>query len=393
MTRRRYLRWIALGLVLVTVGWAWGTGVPPASAQAPGPIKIGVIGPLTGGQAIVGEGSVNGIKLRVKQLNGEIAGRKVELIIEDDASDPTLGLTKARKLTERDNVDIIFGPLMSHVVSAVQDEIGRKGIPQMTLVAQPPENAKYPTTLIPSWNAVQIGRLFGQYAYQKLAYRRAIILSSQYVFGTRVSDGFREGFTQAGGTIVREVYPPLGTADYAPFLVGLPQADTVFSFVPGGDGIRYVKARQEYGLNERLPLLAIISTVEGMLLPAQGDAAIGSLAITHYLEDPTIPKNREFIAAYTKEYNKPPLGYYPALGYTLVEILDEALKRTGGRTRPADQLISAIRRVDFQSNQGRFRFDPVKPFPILDFYIVKVVKKDGKLFHEVVDVIKEVKPE
>jgi branched-chain amino acid transport system substrate-binding protein len=373
---------------LVTVTAAWATPAPAQTA----PFKIGVLGPLTGGAAVIGTGEVNGIKLRLKQLNHEIAGRKIELVVEDDAGDPATGLTKAQKLVERDRVDILLGPLLSHVVLAVQDYVGRTGIPQMPFVAQPPEATKYPTTLIPSWNAVQIGRMFGDYAAKKLGYKRALIVSSKYVFGTRVSDGFRAGFTAAGGTIVREIYPPLGTADFAPFLGGLPGADAVFSFFPGADAIKYVKARQEFGLQEKLPLLAIISTVEGMLLPAQGDAALGTLAITHYLEDFTIPANREFVQAYIQEYNQPPLGYYPALGYTLVQILEDALKRTRGKSSPAE-LVDAMKRVDIETPQGRFRFDPEKRFPIIDYYVVKVVKKEGKLTHEVVDTLKDVKPE
>jgi branched-chain amino acid transport system substrate-binding protein len=264
----------------------------------------------------------------------------------------------------------------------VQDYVGQKGVPQLTFVAQPPEAAKYPTTFVPSWNAVQIGRIFGDYAVKKLGYKKVVIVSSQC---------FREGFTAAGGTIVREVYPPLGTPDFAPFLGGLPPADAVFSFFPGADAVKYVKARQEFGL-DKTPLLAIASTVEGMLLPAQGDAALGALAIGHYLEDFSIPANREFVEAYTKEYGKPPLGYYPALGYTLVQILEDALKRTGGKSGRAE-LVEAIKRVDVASPQGRFRFDPAKRFPIIDYYITRVVKKDGKPTHELVDTLKEVRPE
>jgi branched-chain amino acid transport system substrate-binding protein len=362
---------------------------PRAAAQAP--LKIGALGPLTGGAAVVGTGEVNGIKLRLKQLDNQIAGRKVELLVEDDAGDPATGLTKAQKLIERDQVEIFLGPLLSHVVLAVQDYVGQKGVPQLTFVAQPPEAAKYPTTFVPSWNAVQIGRIFGDYAAKKLGHKRVVIVSSQYVFGKRVSDGFREGFTAAGGTIVKEVYPPLGTPDFAPFLGGLPAADAVFSFFPGADAVKYVKARQEFGL-DKTPLLAIASTVEGMLLPAQGDAALGALAIGHYLEDFTVPANREFVEAYTKEYGKPPLGYYPALGYTLVQILEDALKRTGGKSGRAE-LVEAIKRVDVASPQGRFRFDPAKRFPIIDYYITRVVKKDGKPTHELVDTLKEVRPE
>ncbi len=380
----------ALALLPGLLAALLAAGPPPAAAQT-GPLKIGALGPLTGGAAVIGTGAVNGIRLRLKQINHEIAGRRVELIVEDDAGDPATGLTKAQKLIERDQVDVLLGPLLSHVVLAVRDYVGAKGVVQMPLVAQPPEAAKFPTTFVPSWNAVQIGRIFGDYAVKRLGYRRALIVSPKYIFGTRVSDGFREGFTAAGGTIVREVYPPLGTADFAPFLGGLPPADAVFSFFPGADAVRYVKARQEFGL-DRTPLLAIASTVEGMLLPAQGDAAVGALAIGHYLEDFTIPANRDFVQAYTKEYGKPPLGYYPALGYTLVQILEDALKRTGGKSGRAD-LVDAIKRVDIQTPQGRFRFDPDKRFPIIDYYITRVVKKDGRLQHEVVDVLKEVRPE
>jgi branched-chain amino acid transport system substrate-binding protein len=376
--------------VLITAVAALLVSTPPdAAAQAP--LKIGALGPLTGGAAVVGTGEVNGIKLRLKQLDHQIAGRKVELFVEDDAGDPATGLTKAQKLIERDQVEIFLGPLLSHVVLAVQDYVGQKGVPQITFVAQPPEAAKYPTTFVPSWNAVQIGRIFGDYAAKKLGYKRVVIVSSQYVFGKRVSDGFREGFTAAGGTIAGEVYPPLGTPDFAPFLGGLPAADAVFSFFPGADAVKYVKARQEFGL-DKMPLLAISSTVEGMLLPAQGDAALGALAIGHYLEDFTIPANRAFVEAYTKEYGKPPLGYYPALGYTLVQILEDALKRTGGKSGRAE-LVEAIKRVDVASPQGRFRFDPAKRFPIIDYYITRVVKKDGKPVHELVDTLKEVRPE
>jgi branched-chain amino acid transport system substrate-binding protein len=376
--------------VLITAVAALLVSTPPdAAAQAP--LKIGALGPLTGGAAVVGTGEVNGIRLRLKQLDHQIAGRKVELLVEDDAGDPATGLTKAQKLIERDQVEIFLGPLLSHVVLAVQDYVGQKGVPQITFVAQPPEAAKYPTTFVPSWNAVQIGRIFGDYAAKKLGYKRVVIVSSQYVFGKRVSDGFREGFTAAGGTIAGEIYPPLGTPDFAPFLGGLPAADAVFSFFPGADAVKYVKARQEFGL-DKTPLLAIASTVEGMLLPAQGDAALGALAIGHYLEDFSIPANREFVEAYTKEYGKPPLGYYPALGYTLVQILEDALKRTGGRSGRAE-LVEAIKRVDVASPQGRFRFDPAKRFPIIDYYITRVVKKDGKPVHQLVDTLKEVRPE
>jgi branched-chain amino acid transport system substrate-binding protein len=386
---------IALGVVVWTVSGALApqVGPPPAEAQqAPGPVRVGILAPLTGVVAVIGKGEVNGIKLRLKELNYEIAGRKIEVIVEDSAGDPLTALTKARKLVERDKVDIFLGPLLSHIQQAVQEYTGPRGVPQIILVSGLPETNKYPSQVSPGWNGVSIGQLFGEYAYRKLGHRKMVMFSTNFPFGRRNSDGFREGFTQAGGAIVKEVYPPLGTPDFAPFLAGLPQADAVYSFLPGADAVRYVKQRAELGLNERLPLLSLITTVEGILLPAQGDAALGSVAITHYFEDLDNPVNRHFVAAYAKEYGEPPRGYNPALGYSIGQIVEEALKRTGGKTTPPETLINAIRQVDISTTQGRLRFDPEKRFGIMDFYIVKVVKKEGKLGYEVMDVLKDIKP-
>lgn len=377
---------IALAFALLALGF----DTAPAAGEPP--VKIGVLAPLTGPAAVAAKASVNGIRLRFKDLNYELAGRKVELIVEDDAADPPRALTRVRKLVESDRVDILLGPLLGHVVAAVQDYVGQKGVPQLLLVPQQPEGVRHPTTLVPAWNNVHISKVLGQYAYRTLGHRRVAIMSSGFVAGRRMSEGFREGFTGAGGTIVHEVYPPLGAPDFAPFLAGLPRADAVFSFFPGADAVRYVKQRQELGINERLPLVCIITTVEPTNLPAQGDAALGSLAITHYLESLDNPVNRRFVAAYTREYGDHPRGYYAPLGYTIVRVLEEALKRTGGKTTPAE-LVAAMRRVDFESPSGRFRFDPEKPFAVMDFYIVKVVKRDGKLGYEVVDVLKDVRPE
>ena len=210
-TRRTTLLGIASAGVL-------GLAITPLAvhAQATAPFKIGVLASLTGGTADINMGEINGLKLRLKQLDGQIAGRKIELIVEDDAGDPNLGVTKVQKLVERDQVDIVIGPFLAHVVAATQDYMGRKGIPHMPLVGQTPENAKHPNTLVPSWNWVQLGRMMGDYSYRKLGYKSAVVVSSKYSYGTRVSDGFRAGFIAAGGKVAKELYVPLGMADSGP---------------------------------------------------------------------------------------------------------------------------------------------------------------------------------
>ena len=192
MDRSSQRRSLGLGFVAMMI---MAFVVPLAAhGQGTAPFKIGVLASLTGSVADVNAGQINGLKLRLKQVGYQIAGRKVELVIEDDAGDPNTGLSKAQKLIERDRVDLVIGPFLGHVMAATQDYFGRKGVPVLPLVGQTPENVKPANILVPSWNSAQLGRMMGEFAAAKLGYKNAVIVSSKYSFGTRVSEGFRSGF-------------------------------------------------------------------------------------------------------------------------------------------------------------------------------------------------------
>ncbi len=383
-TRRKWLQ-SAAALTLCAA-------MPIALAQTNAPLKIGVLGSFTGGAADINKGELDGLKLKLKQMGYQVGGRKLELIVEDDGGDPGAGVTKMQKLVERDKVDMVVGPFLGHVVAATQEYIGKSGIPQLAMVGQIPENAKHPNSFVPGWNAVQLGRQMGQYAYSKLGYKTAVVISSKFAYGERVSEGFIDGFKKAGGKIEREVYVPLGTADWGPFITGVPKADTVFGATLGADAIKFVKARQEYGQRDRQPLIGVISTVDGMLLPAMGSAAQGAVAVTHYLPELDSPENRQFIEDFKKEYGKTPIGYYEALGYTIGQVIESAVKTSAGKTDPAS-FIDGLNKVDIKTPQGNFRFDPQTRFPHMDYYFVKVVDKGGKPAFEIIDVYRDVKPE
>jgi branched-chain amino acid transport system substrate-binding protein len=363
-----------------------------ALAQESRPLTVGVVASITGSVADINISELNGLKLYLKQINHSAGGRAIRLVVEDDAGDPARGLARVRKLVELDKVDILVGPFLAHVVAATKDYIGASGVPNLVLVGQTPENAAHPNIFVPSWNSVQLGSLMGEYAYTKLGFRTANIVSSKYGFGIRVSDGFKAAFKAAGGKMNADLYVPLGTADWLPFLSGLPKADTAFSAIPGADAIKYVQSRADMGLTDTMALTAVIATVDGVLLPSMGSAADGAVAVTHYLETLDTPENIKFIKDYKAEYGAAPAGYYEALGYTIGQIIGETLNHTKGVATP-ERLLAAWRAIDFVSPQGRFRFAPGKQFPILDFYFVKVVPEGGRRKFQILDVKREVLPE
>src|SRR5262249_52299113 len=109
---------VLLVLAVATTGWL----ALSASAQAPPaktPIKIGVLSPLTGPLAALGRDVEAGARLYVEEVNGEMAGRKVELIVEDYEFKAAVALTKTKKLVERDHVQVLCGVILSAAVLAM----------------------------------------------------------------------------------------------------------------------------------------------------------------------------------------------------------------------------------------------------------------------------------
>jgi ABC-type branched-subunit amino acid transport system substrate-binding protein len=103
-------------------------GCPAAEGQK-GPIKPGLLLPVTGPQAANGRDMVNGFQLFLDEQGGKLAGRKVRVLIEDDESKPATGLTKLRGLMEGQGIHVLIGPLSTAVGYALRDYIESKKFP------------------------------------------------------------------------------------------------------------------------------------------------------------------------------------------------------------------------------------------------------------------------
>jgi branched-chain amino acid transport system substrate-binding protein len=124
MDRRQFLKTTASAMVLS------GLGALPQRVFAQGaPIKVGLMAPLTGVVASGGREMVEGTQFYFDSIGNEIAGRKVELIVEDDASNPDTALQKARRLVEQANVDFLIGNLLANTGLAVANYVKGNGTP------------------------------------------------------------------------------------------------------------------------------------------------------------------------------------------------------------------------------------------------------------------------
>jgi hypothetical protein len=115
--------------LLLVVGGAVIAG--EASAQATGPIKIGFLSPLSGAIAAAGKDMYSGCELYWQETGWQAAGRKIEVILEDNEGLPATALTKARKLVESDKVHVLAGVILSNVAYALVPYVEAQGIPTM----------------------------------------------------------------------------------------------------------------------------------------------------------------------------------------------------------------------------------------------------------------------
>ena len=381
-----YVILVALLFCSLTLGApAW------AAESASGPIKIGVIHPYSGPLAKIGENATNGFKLYLDEIGNQVAGRKIELILEDTEAKPAVGVTKVRKLVERDRVHMLTGIISSGVAYAVRDYVHSNKVPLIIKGSAGANDLtaerKSPYIFRTSFTNRQFNAPFGWYAAKKLGYKRVILMASDFVTGKEQALAFRQLFEAQGGKVVREIYPALGTTDFAPYLAQIKpgETDAVWAMFFGSDAIRFVAQYKEYGLQNRVPLLGSAGLTEVTLLPPMGDSAIGILTPTWYTSALDNPENRAMSRLYQEKYREEASEVVSSAYIAAVAIV-KALEAVGGRAEDTPRFLEALRKVQFNSPQGPFRFDENQNVVFI-LYATRVERAGGKLVRSVVEKI------
>src|SRR6516165_6278787 len=209
-------------ILSVLITFALMLGARDALGQAP--IKIGFISPITGAIAQAGKDMYNGCELYWEETGWQIAGRKLEVILEDNAGEPAIAITKARKLVESDQVHMLAGIILSNVAYALVPYIEAQEIPTIYPVnsADDLTQRKRPKWLIRTgFSAGGNMQPFGEYAAKVLHYKKIAIISLDYAFGWEIAGGFQQTFEDNGGQIVQKLWVPLNVQDYAPYIAQL----------------------------------------------------------------------------------------------------------------------------------------------------------------------------
>ena len=388
MTRRTF---VGLAVLMLLVA--------PALVAAQGtrePIKLGVLNATTGPLAVNGSEINEGIKLYWEdEMNNQVAGRPVRLVVEDEEGKPDVALTKVRKLVESDKVHAVLGPVSSAVAIAIRDYLVERKVPliitQATANALTNEKAS-PTVFRSAMSSYQQEAAGGYYVAAKMGHKKIAVVGLDYVAGQEQVDGFIKAFLESGGQSADKVLMPLGAMDVAPYIARvqnkLNEYDAVVAVLWGPSAPQWIKAWQEYGLKGKKPLHALGETVNEVYLKSVGDAALGIVNWMSYSATVDNAENKKFVQAFTKRFKKDPV-YNNHLGYLAARSVGEALKAVGGNVEDQAKFLEALRKVKFEAPGGPFRFDD-KQNAIIPTYIRRVERVGGKLQHTVFDVVHDV---
>jgi branched-chain amino acid transport system substrate-binding protein len=370
-------------VLLLAAGWLLAAG----DADAQGPIRIGFISPLTGAIAAAGKDMYSGCELYWQDSGWQMAGRKVEVILEDNEGNPATALAKARKLVENDKVHMIAGVILSNVAYALVPYIEGQEIPTMYPInsADDLTQRKRPKWLIRTgFSAGGNMHPFGEYAVKVLGYKKVVTVGLDYAFGWETVGGFHKSFEDNGGQVVQKLWVPLNIQDYSPYLAQIKKdADAVFVVALGRWTLLFAQQYAASGLRGRLPLIAGGTYTDEHVLPQLGDESIGVVSAHHYSASLDTPANKRFRAAFEKAYNRIP-SFYSENCYTGARIINEAVRAIGGKVEDRAALMAALRKVEItDAPRGPVQMDAYGN-PTQNIYIRKVERVGGKLQNTVI---------
>jgi branched-chain amino acid transport system substrate-binding protein len=364
------------------------------SATAAEPIKIGFLAPYVGVFATFGQDLSNGFKLYLEEVGYKAGGRQIVLYDEDEEGKPEVGLVKVRKLIENDHVQIIAGIVSSPVAYAVRDYVVDKKVPifYSAGAAKLTRDLRSPYIFRASFANGQQDVGAGWYAYTTMGARKIIVMGDDYAAGHEKCDGFLKGFKAMGGEVVEEIWAPLGTTDYAPYLAKLTKyvgkVDRLWNFFPGSDGVRFINQYQEYGFKDKIKLFGEGGTTEEANLPSQKDAAIGVESYLYYCNGVDTPENLKFIKAYQQRYKMDP-GSQGEIGYVTAKVIVTGIEAVKGKIEDQQAFLKALKMVKFSAPRGPIRFDENNNV-IENTYILRAEKRDGKYNNYVIATIPDV---
>ena len=366
-----------IGLLIV------GISLVTTLAVAQEPILIGALLDFTGPVADLGPKYQAGIELALEEVGYEVAGRPIELIIEDSATSVGVALDKFKKLVDSDGVNICIGPLMgdAHIAIAPYASeshvlctslVNGMGVIARNEVVEQSTYLIYPTTTYGQtyW--------FGKYCHDVLGHETMITVGANYAGKIGFVNGVSEGFKAAGGVVTAQMWTPLGTNDYSPYIstmIGV-DIDVVLYALEGPGAVgRFLYQAAQGGLESPMVTITQDADYTPESLSELEDLALGIPGEATYSWQIDNPENKAFVEGIMAKTGQLPTSNEQN-AYTITKIILTALEATCGDDT-FEVLWPAILAVELDTPAGSVRFTP-EGVAVCPAYVTQAELKDGE---------------
>jgi branched-chain amino acid transport system substrate-binding protein len=349
-----------------------------------GPIRIGVLAPITGPLAKPGAEMLNGMKMYWEKNNYMAGGRKIELVIADTTCNPDQGLTQARRLALQEKVDFMIGPLCGHVGPAVAQVSKETGVPLVMDAAGADTITKWsrtPSVIRTAVSASQLGHPFGEYLFKELKVKNATFIASDYTWGHEVAGGMIKTFEDAGGKVDKVIWAPLATADYGASLAAVPPGTgAVVAVVAGVARIRLFEAWYNFGYDKRFKIHGGYWLHEDAIpqIDARAEGIISNCV--HYVAGIDTPENKAFVDEYAKRFKLLP-SWFAESSYTASMWVKTAIDQINGNVSDRTGFLNAMRKVELKAPRGPVKLDAYDN-PVQNVYISRLRKVNHPILGE-----------
>ncbi|HLG73664.1 MAG TPA: ABC transporter substrate-binding protein [Chloroflexota bacterium] len=358
-------------------GSAAASGASGAASTAP--IKVGFILPLTGVAAPVGQDNIDAFNLYLQSVNNTVAGRQIQVITADEGQ-PDAALTKAKQLTENEHVNVLMGINSTASCYAIAPYVKQVQEPLIvslncgaeSLMTDPKYASPYLVRF--TQNGTIINDPAADWAYSA-GKRKAVLVTSDYGGGIENGDLFASAFIKRGGSIIQEIYPPLGNSDFGPYLSKLdPSADLIMAFFQGVDALRFGEQYATYsGSNHPTVLELFGSVTSGPNLDQLKDKAVGFVASATYTTDSDTPENKAFMQAFSAKYPGRAISANIGQGWSMAQVLAAAIQKVNGNVEDKQAFMNALYSLTANTAKGPVKLDPQHDV-VQNTYIYETVK-------------------
>ena len=377
MTTRRLV--ISRSAALVGAA-STGLLLPSLVRAQSGKVRVGFMLPYTGTFAQLGVAIENGVRLAIDQQGGKLGGREIEWFKVDDESEPSKGVENASKLVQRDKVDVLIGTVHSGVQMGIHKVARDTGvlnlIPNAGVLAATRALCA-PNVFRASYTNSQPTLGLGK-AMVERGHKKAVWISWKYAAGDEAFEGFKQSYTAAGGTIVKELGLPFPNVEFQALLTEIAalKPDAVACFFAGGGAVKFIKDYAAAGLKDKIPLYGSGFLTEGVL-DAAGSAAEGIITAMHYADSLNTPRDNAFRLEYAKAFRSQP-DVYAMQGYDTGLLLIQGANAVKGDLSAKPALYKALEGATIDSPRGKWTMSKAHN-PIQDIYLRRVENKENKV--------------